>query len=45
MNEALSTMLFYGHKKVFEARVMQVDPEAEPWKQVRMGIFVVDNRG
>ncbi len=45
MNEALSTMLFYGHKKVFEARVMQVDPEAEPWKQVRMGIFIVDNRG
>lgn len=45
MNEQLSLMSFYGHKAVFEARVLQVDREAEPWNQVRVGIFVVDNRG
>lgn len=44
INVTLSLMLFYGHKGVFEARVLQVNQEAEPWKQVRLGIFVADNR-
>ena len=35
---------FYGHKGVFEARVLQVDPEADPWKQVRVGIYITDKR-
>ena len=35
-------MAFYGHKGVFEARVQKVDPEAEPWLQVRVGIYVKD---
>lgn len=43
-NEAISMMFFYGHASVFEARVMQVDPEAVPWEQVRMGIYVKDAR-
>ena len=37
-------MLFYGHKTAFEARVLQVNREVEPWKQVRVGIYVADNR-
>ncbi len=37
-------MAFYGHKDVFEARVQKVDPEAEPWLQVRVGIYVKDAR-
>lgn len=44
-NELLAIMSFYGHKGVFEARVQQVDPEAEPWLQVRVGIYVTDKRG
>ena len=43
-NEQLALMAFYGHKGIFEARVLQVDPEAEPWKQVRVGIYVKDKR-
>ena len=43
-NELLALMAFYGHKGIFEARVLQVDPEAEPWHQVRVGIFVTDAR-
>lgn len=43
-NELFSTMFHFGHADAFEARVMQVDPEADPWNQVRMGIFVADVR-
>ncbi|MBQ2680499.1 MAG: HIRAN domain-containing protein [Eggerthellaceae bacterium] len=43
-NEQLALMAFYGHKGVFEARVQKVDPEAEPWNQVRVGIYVKDAR-
>ena len=43
-NEQLALMAFYGHTGVFEARVLQVDPEAEPWRQVRVGIYVKDAR-
>ena len=43
-NEQLALMAFYGHKDVFEARVLQVDPEADPWRQVRVGIYVKDAR-
>lgn len=28
----------------FECRVLQIDPKADPWKQVRMGICVTDAR-
>ncbi|MBR0406258.1 MAG: HIRAN domain-containing protein [Eggerthellaceae bacterium] len=44
-NEILALAAFYGHKGVFEARVLKVDPEAEPWRQVRVGIYVTDKRG
>lgn len=43
-NEQLALMAFYGHKGVFEARVLQTDPEADPWRQVRVGIYVTDIR-
>ena len=43
-NGMLACMMFYGHKGSFEARVLQVDPEAEPWNQVRVGVYVTDNR-
>lgn len=43
-NDLFSMMMFYGHADVFETRVLQVDPEADPWEQVRMGIYVKDAR-
>ncbi|MCR5582396.1 MAG: HIRAN domain-containing protein [Eggerthellaceae bacterium] len=43
-NGLLSVLAFYGHKAVFEARVLQVDPEAAPYEQVLVGVYVVDNR-
>lgn len=42
-NEMLSHLLFYGHQ-IYECRIEQVNPDAEPWKQVRVGLFVKDNR-
>lgn len=43
-NEKLALMAFYGHSDAFEARVLQVDPQAAPWNQVRVGIYVTDRR-
>ena len=43
-NEMLALTAYYGHAGVFEARVLQVDPEADPWKQVRVGVYVTDAR-
>lgn len=43
-NETMALMAFYGHGAVFEARVLQVDPDADPWNQVRVGIYVTDAR-
>lgn len=43
-NEQLALLAFYGHKGIFEARVLQVNPEADPWEQVRVGIYVKDKR-
>ena len=43
-NKDLALLAFYGHDGVYEARVMQVDPEADPWQQVRVGLYVTDNR-
>ena len=43
-NELLSLMCYYGHADAFECRVLQVKPDADPWEQVRVGIYVVDAR-
>ena len=34
----------FGHADAFELRVLQMDPEAAPWRQVRAGLFVRDAR-
>lgn len=41
----LATMIRFGHADAFECRIMQVDAKADPWKQVRVGIYAVDARG
>ncbi len=43
-NQLLSLLPFFGHSDVFECRVLQVNKEAEPWKQVRIGIYISDKR-
>lgn len=44
-NSVIAQLMYFGHKDVFEAFVLGVDPEAEPWKQVRVGVRVRDVRG
>ena len=43
-NETISLLYAYGHDDVFELRVLQVDPKAAPWHQVRVGLYVRDAR-
>lgn len=43
-NSTVSLMCFYGHADAFELRVLQVDKEAAPWHQVRVGLYVKDAR-
>lgn len=43
-NALLAQLLHFGHGGVVEARVLQVDPQADPWEQVRVGIYMTDAR-
>lgn len=43
-NYLVSLFAFYGHADVFECRIQQIDRKADPWSQVRVGIFVKDAR-
>lgn len=43
-NELIAAMFFYGHEQIFECRILQVNPEAKPWEQVLVGIYVTDAR-
>ncbi len=42
-NSLPALLMHYGHE-VFELRVLQVDSEADPWEQVRVGLYVADAR-
>ena len=44
VNDAVATMMYFGHADAFEMRILQVAPEEAPWEQVRVGIFVRDAR-
>lgn len=43
-NSLVSLLGHYGHEGVFEARILQVDPRKDPWKQVLVGLYVRDAR-
>lgn len=43
-NELMATMAFFGHADVFECRVLKADPEADPWEQILVGIYITDAR-
>lgn len=43
-NALLAQLLYFGHKDVVEARVLQIDLEADPWNQVRIGLYMTDAR-
>ena len=40
----VAVLSFYGHADALEIRVLQVDEKADPWHQVRVGLFVKDAR-
>ena len=43
-NSLASTLFHFGHRSILECRILQVDKEAAPWKQVRVGLYVTDIR-
>lgn len=43
-NELMALMFHFGHDDVFECRIQQVDPDAAPYEQVLVGLFVTDVR-
>ena len=43
-NSLASTLFHFGHRNILECRILQVDKEAAPWKQVRVGLYVTDIR-
>lgn len=43
-NGLFSALDFYGHTNIFEAHIIQVNPEADPWEQIRVGIYITDAR-
>ncbi len=42
-NSIPALLAYYGHN-VFKLRVLQVDKKADPWEQVRVGLYVKDAR-
>lgn len=42
LNELPAQLLRFGHTQVLECRVLKVDPQAEPWEQVHVGLYFVD---
>lgn len=42
-NPIPSLLAFYGHD-ILECRVQSVNPDAEPWEQVRVGLYLKDAR-
>ena len=43
-NQQISTLLFYGHGDIFEARIQMVNIETPPERQFRIVVKVRDNR-
>ena len=39
-NEFPSQLLRLGYKEALECRVLKVDPQAEPWQQIHVGIYM-----
>ena len=43
-NALPAQLLRFGHSSVLECRILQINPEADPWRQVRVGLYVTDKR-
>lgn len=41
-NALVAQLLRFGHTDVLECRILKVDPEAETWSQVRVGLYIAD---
>lgn len=42
LNELPAQLLRFGHTHVLECRVLKVDPKAETWEQIHVGLYFVD---
>lgn len=40
-NELPSQLIRFGHGDIFECRILQVNTQAEPWKQVYVGLYMI----
>ena len=41
-NFLIAQLLRFGHNDVVECRILKVNAKGETWKQVRVGLYVVD---
>lgn len=41
-NALPAQLLRFGHGNVLECRILKIDKNAEPWKQIRVGLYVTD---
>ena len=44
-NQLPAQLLRFGHGDVFECRILKVDVDTEPWRQVRVGLYMTDKTG
>ena len=42
-NSLFAQLIHFGHGDVIECRILKVDPQADPWRQVRVGVYMIDN--
>ena len=42
-NALLAQLFNFGHGNILECRILKVDKHADPWRQVRVGIYMTDN--
>lgn len=43
-NYLMAQLAYFGHSDVFECRIIQVNPQADPWEQVRLAVYITDAR-
>ncbi len=43
INPLLAQAIRFGHGDIVECRILKVDPQAETWEQVRVGLYFTDN--
>lgn len=42
LNEIPAQLLRFGHTNVLECRILKVDPKADTWEQIHVGLYFID---